>query len=72
MQTDSSVDAILSVLDEDGDLASTGGFQDLGQLCDGLLENLRRADVNLGDDNHDGNVQCESNTEVLPACGQPC
>jgi hypothetical protein len=57
-KTDSSVDAIFSILDEDRDLVSTWGFQDLGQLCNSLLKNLRWTDVNLGDDNHDRDVQC--------------
>jgi hypothetical protein len=57
-KTDSSVDAILPILDKDRDLASTRRFQDLGQLCNSLLKDLRWTDVNLGDDNHDRDVQC--------------
>lgn len=44
------VDALLAVLDEDGDLASSGRLQDLGELSDGLLQNLRRTYVDFGDD----------------------
>lgn len=51
-----SVDALLAILDEDRDFAGAGGFQDFGQLCDGLLEDLGRADVDLGDDDHDRDV----------------
>ena len=51
-KTHSSVDAFLPVLDEDWDFASTRRFEDFGQLGNRLLENLRRANVDFGDDNH--------------------
>ena len=66
----SGVDAFFASLDEDGDLARPLGFEDLRELGDGFLENLGRADVDLGDNDHDGNVERESEAEVLPALGR--
>ena len=51
-------DAFLSILDEDGDFSRTRAFQYPGDLCDGLLQNMGRADVDFGDDDHDGDVEC--------------
>lgn len=51
-----SIDTLLSVFDENGDFASARRLQDFTQLSDGLLENLRRADIDFGDDNHDRDI----------------
>src|ERR1700712_4446515 len=53
----SSVYTIFTVLDEDRNLARAWGLEDFGELGKRLLQNLRRTDVNLGDDNHNRNVQ---------------
>ena len=44
------VDAFLAVLDEDGDFAGSWRFEDFGELCDGLLQDLGRTDVDFSDD----------------------
>ena len=54
-----------TILDEDGDFASTRRLQDTGELGDGLFQDLWRANVDFGDDNHDRNIQSKSNAEVL-------
>jgi hypothetical protein len=45
------------VVDEDGDFASSGRFEDLGQLSDGLLQNVWWADVDFGDYYHYRDVE---------------
>jgi hypothetical protein len=59
------VDALLLVLDEDWYLASAGGLQDFGELRDGLLQNLRRANVDFSDADHDRDIERKSNSKVL-------
>ena len=61
------VDAVLAVLDEDGDLARPGRLEDLCQLRDGLLQNVWRADIDLGNDDHDGHVERKRDAEVFSA-----
>ena len=51
-------DCFVAVSDEYGDFASSGRFKDAGKLGDGLLEDVGWADVNFGDDDHDGDVEC--------------
>jgi len=51
------VDALLAVLDEDWNLPRSWRLENLGELGDGLLQNLRWANVDFGDDNHDWDVQ---------------
>ena len=60
-----SLDGLSTVLDKDGDFASTGRLQDTGELRDGLFQDLWRANVDFGDDNHDRNIQSQCNAEVL-------
>lgn len=60
------IDTLFSILDKDWNFPRTRGLEDLGELRNSLLENLRGANVNLGYDNHDWYIQCKSNTEVLP------
>lgn len=51
------LDSFIAVLDEDGNLPCARRLEDAGELCDGLLENLRRTNINLGDHYHDWNVE---------------
>ena len=59
------IDALLAVGDEDGDFPRAGGFEDFGELGDGLLEDLGRTDVDFGDDDHDGDVEREGDTQMF-------
>ena len=68
----SSLDALFSVLDEDGYFSCARRFEDFGQLSDGLLEDLRRADVNFGNDNHDWDIECEGDTQMLSVLVSGC
>lgn len=61
----SSVDALLSVLNENWDFPRALGFQYLGKLRYCLLQNLGRADIDFSDDDHDGYVESQGNTEML-------
>jgi len=56
---------LLAVLDQNGDFACPGGFQDAGYLGDGLFEDVGRADVDFGNDDHDGDVKGQSDAEVF-------
>lgn len=59
------VDAFLTVLDEYRNLARSWRLEDLGELSDSLLQNLRWANVDFSDYDHDWDVQSQSNTEML-------
>ena len=59
------LDSIGTVFDEDGDLPCAGGLEDAGQLGDRLLQDLRWANVNLGDDHHHRNVQSKGDAKML-------
>lgn len=61
------VDALFAVCDKGWHLSGAGTLHDLVDLADGLLENVGRANVNLGDDDHDGNVERQRNAQVLLA-----
>jgi hypothetical protein len=61
----SRVDALFPVLDEDWYLPCAGRLEDLGQLSDGLLKNLWWANVDFGDDDHDGYIEGKCNAEML-------
>jgi hypothetical protein len=50
------IDTFLTVSNEDGDFASSWRFKDFGDLLDGLLENIGRADIDFGDDDHDWDI----------------
>lgn len=65
--TDRCVYALLLVLDEDGYLSSARGLEDLRELSYGLLQNLGRTNIDLGDDNHDRDIKRQSYTEMLLA-----
>lgn len=59
------IDALLAILDEYWDFPRSRGFEDPGYLLDGLFQDLGRADVNLGDDDHYRNVQRQCDTQVF-------
>ena len=59
------LDGLFAVLDEDGDFTGAGRFENAGQLGDGLLQDLRRADVDFSDDHHDWDVESQSNAEMF-------
>ena len=61
------LDGFLVVLDENRDLAGAGGFEDARQLGDGLLQDLRRTDVDLGDNDHDWDIEREGNAKMFSA-----
>lgn len=56
---------LFTILDKYRNLASAGGFQDFGELRDGLLEDLGRADVDLCDYDEDGDVEGEGYAEMF-------
>lgn len=64
------LDSISTVFNEDGNLPCAGRFEDACQLGNGLLQDLRWANVNLGDDHHHRNVQGEGDAKVLSDHGQ--
>lgn len=66
----SSIYALLSVLDEDGDFSRAWRLEDFSQLSDGLLENLRWTNVDFGNDHHNGDVECESDAKMFSEQGQ--
>lgn len=68
----SSLNALLSIFDEDRYFSCARGFQDFGQLSNGLLQDLRRAYVNFGNDNHDWDIECEGYTQMLPVFVSGC
>ena len=61
-----SLDGVGAVFDKNGDFAGAGGFENAGQLGDGLLQDVRWANVDFGDDDHHWHVKCERDAEVLP------
>ena len=63
--TYSGIDALFAVLDEDRNLPGPRALEDSNQLLDGLLEDMRWADVDLGDDNHDRDIKRQGNPKVL-------
>lgn len=61
----SSVNDLFFTLYENWDFSGTGGFHNLGKLLDGLLENIRRANVDFSDDNKNRDIQSQSNAKML-------
>ena len=61
----SGLNCLFLVFNEYWYFPSPGRFQDLCQLGDRLLQNLRRANVNFGYHHHDRHIQCKSNTQML-------
>lgn len=59
------VDALLSVLDKDGNLTCAGRLENFGQLRNRLLENLRWTNINFSDDNHDWDIESKCDSEML-------
>lgn len=64
----SGIDTILAVLDEYGDFPSTRGFQYLGELRYRLLPDVRRANVDFGNDAHYRHIERQCYTKMLSAC----
>lgn len=64
-QAYSSIYALLATLDEDWDFSRSRRLEDFGQLSNGLLEDVRRANIDFGDYHHDWNVERKSNSEML-------
>ena len=63
----SCVNTFLARLDESWDLAGSRTLHNLGDLCQSLLQDVRWADVNLGDDNHDRYIESQGDTQMLLA-----
>ena len=61
------VDALLSCLDESWYFASARALHDFSDLCDGLLQDVGRTYVDLGDNDHDWHVESKGNTQMLLA-----
>lgn len=60
-----SVDALLPILDEDGDFVCARRFQNFSHLSDGLLKNIWRADIDFGDDDHYGHIKRQGNSQMF-------
>ena len=52
-------------VDDEGPLAHAGALQDRRQLLQALPQDMVRADVDLGDDEEDGDLERERDAEVL-------
>lgn len=61
----SGLDGFLPAFNENRDLAGARRFEDARELGDSLLQNLGRANVNLGDDYHDWDIECKRDAEML-------
>lgn len=59
------LDSVGAIFDEDGYFPCTRRLEYASQLGDGLLQNLRRAYVNLCNDYHHRNIQGEGDSEML-------
>ena len=59
------LNGVATVLDEDGDLSGSWRFENACELGNGLLENLGRTDVDLGYDDHDRDIQSQSDAEMF-------
>lgn len=57
--------ALLASLDESRNLARSRTLHDLGDLGYCLLENVGRANVDLGDNHHDRDIQSQSNSQMF-------
>jgi len=65
VSTHSCIYALFVVFDEDGNLASAGRFEDLGELRNSLLKDLRWADIDFRYHNHDRHIERQSDTQML-------
>lgn len=63
--THSSIDTFFPIFNEYRKLSSSGALQYFSDLRDCLLQNLGGTDVDFGDYNHYGYIQCQGNTEML-------
>lgn len=60
-----SIDALLAVLDEDGNFASSWRLENFGQLRDGLVEDVGRTNVDFGYHDHDRHIESKRDPEVF-------
>lgn len=58
-------DDVIARVDKQGDLPAAGGLEDLGELLQGLLEDVGGAHVNLGHHDEHGDVQGQGQSEVF-------
>lgn len=63
--THSSVYTVLTRFNECRNFSSPWRFKDFGQLSQSLLHDIRRADVDFGYDDHDGDVESKSNSQMF-------
>lgn len=61
------VDALFAGCDKGRHLSRPRALHDLVDLANGLLEDVGRANVNLGDDDHDWHVERKRNSQMLLA-----
>lgn len=61
-----SFDSLVTILDEDRDFSGARRLEYASKLRNCLLEDLRWANVNLGYHDHDRNIECECDTQMLP------
>ena len=60
------IDALLVVLDENGYFPCPGALENPRDLGDGLLQNLRRADIDFRDNHQDRHVERQGQPEMFP------
>lgn len=56
-----SIDGVLTILNENWDFPCARRFQYPRELRNGILKDLRRANINFSNDYHNWDVQCKSN-----------
>ena len=66
------LDSFLTSLDEDWDLPCPWGFEDARKLHNSLLQDLWRANIDFGNNDHDRHLQCERDPEVFSDCISVC
>lgn len=60
-----SIDSVFAGFYEDRNFSCPGRLEYSSQLGNRLLQNLRWADVDLGNDYHDRDIKCHSDSEML-------
>ena len=60
-----SIDGLFAILDEHRNFSCPWRLQYFGELSDGILQDLGRAYIDFGDNNHDRHVKSQSNAQVL-------
>lgn len=66
------LDGLVAVLDEDGDFPGPGRFEDAGELSYSLLKDLRWADVDFGDHDHDWDIERKGDSQMLSKSSVSC